>query len=81
MKIKPVKARGTSIFCILPMVVTSSIIYYKENYIDSKLALLCAIGGTIGGYIGSKLLKKIPDIILKIVFTIFIIYVAYKMLF
>ena len=26
------KARGTSIFCILPMVVTSGIFYYKSNY-------------------------------------------------
>ena len=27
------KARGTSVFCILPMVATSSFFYYKENYI------------------------------------------------
>ena len=74
------KARGTSVFCILPMVITSSFFYYKENYIDWKIAIFCAIGGTIGGYIGAKLLKKLPEKILKIAFTIFLIYASYKMI-
>ena len=33
------KARGTSVFCILPMVITSSFFYYKSNYIDWKIAI------------------------------------------
>ena len=75
------KARGTSIFCILPMVITSSFFYYKGNYIEWKTAALCAIGGTIGGYIGAKILRKIPEEKMKIVFTIFLIYAAYNMIF
>ena len=74
------KARGTSVFCILPMVLTSSIFYYKSNYIDWKIGILCAIGGAIGGYIGAKLLKKLPEKVLKIAFTIFLIYISYKMI-
>lgn len=80
LKLDNTKARGTSVFCILPMVVTSSFFYYKENFIDWKVAILCAIGGTIGGYIGAKLLKRLPEKILKIAFTIFLIYASYKML-
>ncbi len=75
------KARGTSIFCILPMVVTSGIFYYKSNYIDWNISILCAIGGMIGGYTGAKLLKKIPTHYLKVAFTIFLIYASYKMIF
>lgn len=75
------KARGTSIFCILPMVVTSGIFYYQSNYIDWNISILCAIGGMIGGYIGAKVLKKIPVQYLKIVFTIFLLYASYKMIF
>ena len=75
------KARGTSIFCILPMVITSSFFYYKGNYINWKIAILCGIGGAIGGYIGAKLLKKLPDKFFKIAFTIFLLYVSYKMIF
>lgn len=74
------KARGTSVFCILPMVLTSSIFYYKGNFINWKVAILCGIGGAIGGYIGAKLLKKLPEKYLKIAFTIFLIYVSVRML-
>ena len=74
------KARGTSVFCILPMVITSSFFYYKFNYIDWKISILCAIGGTIGGYIGAKLLKKLSEKVLKVTFVVFIIYVGVKMI-
>ena len=77
---KKKKARETSIFCILMMVITSSIFYYKGHYIDWKVGALCGIGGAIGGFFGSKLLKKLPERILKIVFTGFLIYISYKMI-
>ena len=73
------KSRGTSVFCILPMVITSSFFYYKGNFIDWKISILCAIGGAAGGYFGAKLLKKLPEKYLKIAFTIFLIYVSFKM--
>ncbi len=81
LKMDSQKARGTSIFCILPMVVTSSFFYYKGNYINWKIAVLCGVGGAIGGYLGAKLLKKLPEKVLKIVFTLFLFYVSYKMIF
>lgn len=80
LNLEDTKARGTSVFCILPMVVTSSFFYYKGNFIDWKIAVLCAIGGAAGGYIGAKLLKKLPEKVLKIAFTIFLIYASFKML-
>lgn len=75
------KSRGTSILCILPMVLTSSIFYYQGNYINWKVALLCALGGGLGGFIGAKLLKKIPPKVLKTMFIIFLIYISYNMIF
>ena len=74
------KARATSIACILPMVITSSIFYAKNKFIDWKLGILCAIGGIVGGFIGTKFLNKVPDKILKISFLIFLIYMAIKMI-
>lgn len=75
-----VKARATSILCILPMVITTSFFYAKNNYIDWKIGILCAIGGIIGSYVGSKILTKIPNYILKIAFVIFLFYVAINMI-
>ena len=74
------KSRGTSVYCILPMVIASSFFYYKGNFIDWKISILCAIGGAVGGYFGAKLLKKLPEKYLKIAFTIFLIYVSFKMI-
>ena len=80
LKLEDTKSRGTSIFCILPMVLTSSIFYYKGDFINWQNAALCAVGGAIGGFIGAKLLKKLPEKVLKIAFTVFLIYVSFKML-
>ena len=80
LNLEDTKARGTSVFCILPMVLTSSFFYYKGNYIDWKISILCAIGGSIGGYLGAKLLKKLPPKVLKITFIAFLIYVSFKMI-
>lgn len=80
LEIDDTKARGTSVFCILPMVITSSFFYYQGNFINWDIAFLCALGGVIGGYIGAKLLKKLPKEVMKVVFTIFLAYISYKMI-
>ena len=79
-KMDDVVSRATSVVCILPMVVTSGIFYYQNNYMDWKVGILCAMGGIIGGIVGAKLLNKLPIQYLKIAFTIFLLYAAYKMI-
>ncbi len=81
LKLNEKQARATSIFCILPMVIVSSFFYIKNDYINWKIGILSAIGGVIGGIIGSKLLKRVSNKFLKICFTIFLIYVSIRMLF
>lgn len=79
-KLKESKARATSVLIILPMVVTSGFFYYSHNYINWKIGIMCAIGGILGGYIGAKLLKKLPEKILRIAFALFLIYVSVRMI-
>lgn len=79
-KLDEAEARATSVFAILPMVITSGLFYYTNNYVDWNLGIKCAIGGILGGFIGAKLLKKLSDKILKIIFIIFLIYVSIKMI-
>lgn len=81
LKMESKKARATSIFCILPMVITTAICYSNNNLINWQIGLYCAIGGIIGGFIGANFLNKIHDKYLKITFAIFLIYAAYNMLF
>lgn len=80
-KMSEEKARATSVFTILPMVIVSSIFYIKFDNINWTLALKCAIGGIIGGIIGAKLLKKISPKILKLIFIIFLAYSTIKLVF
>lgn len=80
LKMDAVKTRATSIMCILPMVITTSFFYAKSQYLDWKMGSLCAIGGIIGSFFGSKILSKIPDYILKILFSVFLLYVSFYML-
>ena len=81
LKRQPLESRATSVCCILPMAITSSIFYYKDNYIDWNTSLLCAVGGLIGGFIGAHYLNIISEKILKIFFLCFLIYVSVKMIF
>ena len=80
LKMEDVEARATSVFCILPMVVISGIFYYINNYVEWKTGILCSVGGIIGGIIGAKLLNILPTKYLRIAFTIFLIYAAYRMI-
>lgn len=73
-------ARATSLFCMLPMVITTAIIYGRNNYLDWSLGIKCAIGGIVGGILGGKLLNKIPDKFLQIIFIIFLFYAGINML-
>lgn len=74
LNMKAQKARGTSIFCILPMVLTSSVFYYQGNYIKWDVALLCAIGRSTRWIHWSKAVKKVTRESIEIcIYCIFII--------
>lgn len=80
LKMNEKEARALTVFAIFPMCITSLLVYNKEIEIDYKLGIICALGGMIGGYLGSKLLKKISETKLKIVFIIFLIFSGVKLL-
>lgn len=44
---------------------------FKNNLINWKTGLYCAIGGILGGAVGAILLNKVHDKYLKIIFAIF----------
>ena len=67
------------------ILVPAFIHFFKLNEKEARatsimcvLAIECAIGGIIGGFIGSKLLNKLNEKFLKIIYIIFIIYIGIK---
>ena len=63
LNVEEAKARATSLFVILPMVITSGIFYYKNDYMDWKIGILCAIGGMFGGFLGIIAIYEIYSLI------------------
>lgn len=57
LKLEEKEARATSLFCILPMVILTAIIYNKNNFIDWQLGIKCAIGGIVGRIYWRKIIK------------------------
>ncbi len=80
LKLDDIKARATSIFSILPMVVVGGLFYLKNDFIDWNIGIKCAIGGIIGGVIGARLLKILSKKTLRIIFIMFLIYASIKMI-
>ena len=80
LKVDEYKARGTTLASILVAILIAAIFYVQYDYFDLELSIKVAIGGIIGGFIGAKYMKKIPKILLSIIFDIFLIYVSIKMI-
>lgn len=79
-KIDEYKARGTTLSIILVSTLITTMIYANQNYFDISLSLKVALGGAIGGIIGAKIMNKIPQLVLSIIFDIFLTYAAIKMI-
>jgi len=57
------------------------LIYYFHSYLDLNLTLKVVSGAVIGGYIGAKLMSRIPAKSLKKLFGIFMIVAGLRMVF
>ena len=76
------KAQGTSLALMtIPVMLVAAYNYYKEGYVNIKVALILAITFIVGGYFGSKLSIMLPEKIIRKVFATFLIFVAVKMFF
>lgn len=75
------EAHATAIMVILPLSVTSIIIYLFKSDIPLSTAVYTSLGGIAGGFIGAKLLKKLKSKWITRIFGIVMIAGALRMLF
>ena len=66
MKLDSKVARGTSLFILL-VVSTVTCFFYVRNITDYEALWFITAGGILGGVIGSRFSKVIPENILKII--------------
>lgn len=73
-------AHGTSLAVILPTALMSTFIYQFNSHIDWVLAAKIAASGMLGGYLGARLMEKIPASRLKQIFGIFMALAGMRMI-
>ncbi len=75
------RAQGTSLATLLlPIGAFAFWKYYKAGNVDLRLAILVAIGFTVGGYFGGKMAQNFSDITLRRCFAVLLIIIATRML-
>lgn len=75
-------AQGTSLALMLPPIGILAVMnYYKQGYVDFKIAAVICITFIVGSYLGSKLVLGLDTAIVKKIFAVFMIIVALKYLF
>jgi len=76
------QAIGTSLAVMLPPIgMFAAYNFYKAGQVNLKYALILAVAFMVGSYFTSKIAVKIPEDVLKKVFSIFLVLVALKMFF
>ena len=74
------EAHANAVAIILPLSLISAIYYIYKGYTDLVSALYFIPGGILGAMIGSKLLVKIPDKLIRKFFAFFIIAAGMRMI-
>jgi uncharacterized membrane protein YfcA len=75
-------AQGTSLAVMLPPIgILAAYNYYKAGHVNITFAIVLAVCFLIGSYFGSKWALNIPQPILKKIFGVLLLLVAFKMLF
>lgn len=62
-------AHATAILVILPVSLFSFLLYFIRGFYDFSVLIPTAIGVTVGGFVGAKLLQALPEKIVRAVFA------------
>ncbi|MCP4049576.1 MAG: sulfite exporter TauE/SafE family protein [bacterium] len=76
------QAQGTTLALMVPPIgLLAAWTYYKQGYVDLKIAFFVAIGFFLGGLFGAKIAVIIPEPVLKKIFGVLMIFTGIKMFF
>lgn len=76
------KAQGTTLALLVPPVgLLAAWTYYKQGFVDFKIAGFIIVGFFIGGLLGAKLATGFSNVLLEKVFGFALLLISLKMLF
>ena len=75
------RAHATAVFCMLPISIISAIVYSINTKVNFAKLALVVLGSLIGGFLGTKLLKKLDSQIISYIFVVVIFIAGLRMIF
>jgi len=76
------QAQGTTLALLIPPIgFLAAWTYYKQGYVDLKIASFICIGFFFGGLIGAKFATKLSNVTLERVFGVALLLISLKMIF
>lgn len=75
------QAQGTTLALMVPPIgLLAAWVYYKQGFVDLKMAAFVCLGFFIGGLLGAEFAVGIPETILKKIFGTMLLLVSLKMI-
>ncbi|PYV22062.1 MAG: permease [Acidobacteria bacterium] len=76
------RAQGTTLALLVPPIgLLAAWTYYKQGYVDLRVASLICVGFFLGGLAGAKIATSLSNAVLEKVFGVALLVVALKMIF
>jgi len=75
------QAQGTTLAIMVPPIgLLAALRYYMSGNVKLSIAAFVCVGFFIGGFFGAQLAHKIPDLLLRRIFGVFLLFVALRMI-
>ena len=79
-KLDEKKAFATCVAVILPFCIVSAAVYFLRGGFPIVHALPYLAGGLVGGFVGGKIFRDVPNVWLRRIFALFLLYGAWRYL-
>lgn len=71
-------AQGTSLLAMVPISITGAITHHKLGNVDTGIVTGLAVGSAVGGYFGATFAVYLPEIYLKLLFAVILIWTGMR---
>ena len=76
------EAQGTTLALLVPPIgLLAAWTYYRQGYVNLKIAALICLGFFFGGLLGAKIATNLPNIVLTRVFGVALLLISLRMIF